>query len=89
MAIPEHTLAALNRYVEHRLMPGGFLTRVLCNDLFGAVAHADSENRAALADICQYIYNRIPGDAWGSQETVWKWLENKFYDRINETSTEN
>ncbi len=82
--IPAHTKAALDRYVEHRLQPGGFLTAVLSNDLFGAVAKADSENRAALADIVVYIYNNIPSDAWGSRDTVWKWCENKFYDRVAE-----
>ena len=42
--IPEHTKGALDRYVDHGLEPGGFLTAVLTNDLFGAVARADSEN---------------------------------------------
>lgn len=80
--IPEHTLAALNRYVERRIPPGGFLTAVLSNDLFGAVAQADSQNRVALADIVAYIYNEVPGNAWGSRDTVWRWCENKFYDRV-------
>lgn len=35
--IPEHTKAALDRYVNDRIPPGGFLTAVLTNDLTGAV----------------------------------------------------
>ena len=48
--IPAHTKAALDRYVNDRLLPGGFLTAVLSNDLFGAVGSADSENLAALPE---------------------------------------
>ena len=73
--IPSHTLAALNRYVEHKLAPGGFLTAVLSNDLFGAVARADSENLVALPDIVKYIYNELPSDCWGSRGIVNRFLE--------------
>lgn len=68
--IPDHTLSALDRYVNQRIQPGGFLTAVLSNDLFGAVAKADSANKLALYDICQYIYNEVPGNAWGSYDAV-------------------
>ena len=80
--IPEHTQAALDRYVNHRIAPGGFLTKVLCNDLFGAVGQADSANRAALPEIVVYIYNELPANCWGSQEIVWRWLEDRFYERV-------
>ena len=73
--IPEHTLAALDRYVNHRLQPGGFLTAVLSNDLFSAVGRADSQNKLVLAEICQYIYNEVPGNAWGSYDAVRKYLK--------------
>ena len=72
--IPELTLDALDRYVNHRLQPGGFLTAVLSNDLFGAVGKADSYNKLALTDICQYIYNEVPSNAWGSYEVVRNYL---------------
>lgn len=73
--IPAHTLAALDRYVNHRLQPGGFLTAVLSNDLFSAVGRADSQNKLALAEICQYIYNEVPGNAWGSSDAVRNYLK--------------
>ena len=80
--IPAHTLAALDRYINHRILPGGFLTAVLSNDLFGAVARADRANKLALSEICQYIYNEVPGNAWGSADSVYRWVENKFYESM-------
>lgn len=73
--IPQYTKESLDRYVNHRIQPGGFLTAVLSNDLFGAVARADRENKLALSEICQYIYNEVPGDAWGSHDAVREYLK--------------
>ena len=82
--IPAHTKAALDRYVNDRILPGGFLTAVLSNDLFGAVGKADSENLAALPDIVRYIYNEVPSGCWGTKDIIWKWVEGKFYDTVAE-----
>ena len=82
--IPQRTLNSLNRYVEHRIMPGGFLTAVLCNDLVGAVGRADSENLAALPEIVRHVYNELPSTCWGNKEAVWSWLENRFYEKLGE-----
>lgn len=68
--IPEYTKAALNRYIKHGIMPGGFLTAVLSNDLFGAVAHADSDNMLAIPDIVKFIYMECPSSCWGSRQAV-------------------
>lgn len=75
--IPEHTQAALDRYVNSGIMPGGFLTAVLSNDLFGAVAMADSANRLALPEIVAFIYNDVPSAAWGSADKVYSWAQRK------------
>lgn len=40
----EQIKESLRLYIEHRIQPGGFLTSVLSNDLFDAVARADYEN---------------------------------------------
>ena len=80
--IPAHTKAALDRYVNDRILPGGFLTAVLSNDLFGAVGKADSENLAALPEIVRYIYNEIPSSSWGTRDIIWKWVEGKFYNTV-------
>lgn len=78
-SIPEHTKMALRMYVEEGYMPGGFLTAVLCNDLFRAVDHADSENAAALVQIVKFIYNRVPSNAWGSAANMRAYTE-KLWD---------
>lgn len=81
--IPAHTKAALDRYVNDRILPGGFLTAVLTNDLFGAVGYADSTNLAALPDIVRYVYNELPSGCWGSRDVMWKWINEKFYDNLS------
>lgn len=71
---PEEIVESLKRYVEDRVKPGGFLTAVLCNDLFGAAERADKVNGTLLHNICMYIYWEIPDNCWGSKEKVEKWL---------------
>ncbi len=66
--IPAHTQGALTRYVTQGCLPGGFLTAVLANDLIGAVSQADEQNRAALAEIVKFIYNRLPSAAQGTPD---------------------
>lgn len=73
--IPATTQGALRRYVENGLAPGGFLTAVLCNDLMDAIARADNDNLRNLKSICLFVYNCIPGDAWGSKERMDAWMQ--------------
>jgi len=84
MTIPQRTLDSLDRYVRHHVPTGGFLLAVLTNDLFGAVGNADSENLAALPEICRYVYNELPSESWGNKTKVWAWTQDQFYDRIKE-----
>lgn len=72
--IPPNTLAALQRYVEHGIPTGGFLNAVLSNELFEAMGRADWENRAALFEIVQFIYNELPSTCHGSPAKVAAWL---------------
>ena len=64
--IPTKIKEAIDRYVQERIPPGGFLQSVLGNNLIGAFGGADDENRKALFDIVSYIYNEIPSNCWGS-----------------------
>lgn len=76
--IPAPTMAALLRYVNKGYMPGDFLTAVLTNDLFDAVGRADVDNIVALPEIVKFVYNEVPGNAWGSKETVREYSNNRF-----------
>lgn len=78
--VPEHTQDALTRYIENRLSPGGFLTSVLSNDLFGAMGRADIMNRYAIYEICMWLYNEAPSNCFGSPEKVREYLEGKDND---------
>jgi hypothetical protein len=72
--IPEHLWCGLERYLEHRLEPGGFLRAVLENDLSTAIRRADNESMSALKSIVIYLVNN-GGDKWGSKELVHRWLK--------------
>lgn len=79
--IPGHTQLALSAYVEEGIIPGGFLTAILCNDLFGAVARADALNLSCMGDICKFIYNRLPQGAWGSAEIMRDYVARKHAEQ--------
>ena len=70
---PEHIRDGLERWVSEGIMPGGFLTAVLENDLFGALGKADEINQRNIHGICSYIYNHTPGQCWGSAEKMAAW----------------
>jgi hypothetical protein len=82
--VPEHTMQALDLYVTRGIMPGSFLTAVLCNDLAGAFGKADVYNIANMYAIVKHIYNKIPACAWGSQEKV-----NAFRQHLTNGVTDN
>ena len=70
-----HLEDSLDRYLNHGIMPGGFLTAVLENNLTETFARADSINSVLVRDIVQFMYNRLPIGAWGSAERVTEWVE--------------
>ena len=75
--IPEHTLYGIHQYIEHHIPPGHFLEAVFSNDLREAFGRADEENIAAMFHIVAYLYNKVPGNCWGSPEKVRQWLKQK------------
>lgn len=75
--ISKEIIDSLRRYVEKGIPTGGFLQAVLENDLMGSFGRADKENRGAMWEICNYVYNDIPSSCHGSPEKVKAWL-NKF-----------
>ena len=75
--IPEHMRSGAKLYIEQGIMPGGFLTAVLENNLSEAALHADTTNTLALANYGAWLAFDIPGDSWGSPEIVKRWAEKK------------
>jgi len=72
--IPKHTYEALKKYVEQKIPTGGFLFAILTNNLFEAASKADIKNTNKLFDICNFIYNEIPSDCWGTKDKVENWI---------------
>jgi len=62
-------------YVKGEEAPGGFLYKVLTNDLFGAISKADKEMTPLIPLLCQYIHWEVPGGCHGSPEIVKAWME--------------
>jgi hypothetical protein len=75
--IPEQTMWSLARYVVLAAPPGGFVTAVLENDLRNAVARADEQNFAALAQIADCVYNLLPGNCHGDAKAIARWAGEK------------
>lgn len=68
-------IESLERYINHGIAPGGFLTAVLENNLERAVSRADLYNQKTLVDIVRLIYNHAPRGCWGYEGVVAEWKE--------------
>jgi hypothetical protein len=69
-------------YYRYGIDPGGFLTKVLTNDLFGAVDKADSENLKAIPALVSFIYNNLPRAAYGKSTRMIDWCNARKTDPI-------
>ena len=85
--IPEYMMGGLERYINHGIAPGGFLTAVLENDLKEAVSRADDINMINIPAYVGYLYNEAPSGCYGSPEKVKAWIELKTAERS--TKSEN
>ena len=74
MEMPERMRASLLRYVNDRVMPGGFLMSVLCNNLLAAVQMADDQNIKIITVYVQWLVLNAPPECWGSIQNVDRWL---------------
>ena len=72
--IPGRMMGGIERYIEHRVKPGDFLTAIICNNLKMAVMTADEENIANLPAYMDYFYNHVPSNCWGSEAVLKDWL---------------
>lgn len=58
------------RYVEEKIMPGGFLQAVLANDLYSAFGRADSSGLKHIHALSKYVFTHIPSPICGSLENI-------------------
>lgn len=72
--IPEHCRGGLERYIEHGIKPGDFLTAVLENNFCLGVARADDINSERLRDYVHFLHCEAPSDCSGSPEAVKAWI---------------
>ena len=77
MEVPRHTREAIDGYLLNGWMPGGFLTAVICGDLFRAVDTADTANRQMLWAVARWISHNAPRESWGSAQIMRDWMEDK------------
>lgn len=90
LPIPNHTKEALDNYFLRGYEPGGFITSVLTNNLYGAVNSADIANRHAIYEIVKWLTLEpiVPRDSWGHEKLVECWLRDtdgirtKFVDKM-------
>lgn len=69
-----HLADKLEAYARDGHATSGFLRAVLSNDLFGAVALADKQNRLILPQLVTFIYRELPAACWGAREKVQAWI---------------
>ena len=79
--LPRSTWPAMRRYLFSGVEPGHFLTAVLTNNLLDSCNRADDENILLLPNYIKFLYNCVPGNAWGSAEAVTAWIENRGFMR--------
>lgn len=63
----------VKRYVENGKVHGDFLRNLLKNDLVGTFSHADLENQRNMDEWITFVYNELPAECWGSEESVNDW----------------
>lgn len=74
-AVAEHCIGALQLYIDHGIEPGSFMEAMLSNDLRGACAMSDEENRHCIFEWVNLFYNELPSDSWGSPEKYRNWIK--------------
>ena len=81
----QDAIESIDRYVQHGIPCGGFLTAVLENNLMEAMGRADESSKINLCEICRYIYNDIPSNAHGSPASVQAYLKAKRAEKAGES----
>lgn len=81
-SIPEAIQEALWNYMAYGFEPGGFLTAVLKNDFFSAMARADfSWNGKSFKQLAKWIDTNMPRYMRGDEEAMKVWREKTNEER--------
>lgn len=75
--VPENLREGLVRYFCDRILPGGFLQSVLCNELAEACRRADPFTGRCLPEVMAYLDQFATPEAWGSRDRVFAWTVTK------------
>ena len=73
--VPKHLLKGLIAWGNKHHRVGDFLTAVLSNDLWEAVARADDESMKSLRFVVMFIHNELPSKCHGSKQIVADWTK--------------
>ena len=79
--LPERFRGGVERWIEHGVTPGRFLSAVLNIQLPQAFSSADDKSLASLRDIVIWFYNHAPQGSFGSPETTSRWAEARQKER--------
>ena len=72
--IPVHHMAGgMQRYIEHGICPGHFLTALLCNDFMEAATRADDTNGRHFFEWAVWLHNYAPPACYGSEARFTAW----------------
>jgi hypothetical protein len=63
----------IEMYIRDGVVPGGFLTAIITNNLKDAVQYADDENVGNIPAYVDYFYNVAPARCWGSEANMQRW----------------
>ena len=77
--LPFHMQEGMRAYLEIGRPTGDFLFYILSNNFVAAAYHADNINQHLLLSYCNFLYNEVPKEAWGKEETVWAWLKHRGF----------
>jgi hypothetical protein len=85
LVVPEHTVEALDDYFIRGYRPGNFITCILTNNLYGAVASADFKNRHAIYEIVILLTNtsKVPSGSYGDIQAINNWIND--FDKVRTT----
>jgi LPS sulfotransferase NodH len=74
------TQQSIENYYYRGLEPGKFVYYMLANNFSEAVVRADPWNQLILDRYAQWLIERMPMVAWGSEEKVNEWMRSFKHD---------